>query len=71
MSVSVSVPMEPDIVPSLEEEEDYNSLWEIANVAFEELKSGENAKNLNKEKKITCKHLNVCEDVCLDCGVCL
>ena len=66
--MSVSVPMEPDIVPSLEEK-DYNS-QEIANVAFEELKSEENAKS-NKEEKITCKHLNICEDVCVDCGVCL
>jgi len=68
--MSVSVPMEPDVVPSLEEE-DYNSLWEIANVAFEELKTEENAKNHKKEEKITCKHLNACEDVCVDCGVCL
>jgi transcription initiation factor TFIIIB Brf1 subunit/transcription initiation factor TFIIB len=68
--MSVSVPMEPDVVPSLEEV-DYNSLWEIANVAFEELKSEDNAKNPKKEEKITCKHLNVCEDVCVDCGVCL
>jgi len=70
MSVSLSVPMEPDIVTSLEEE-DYNSLWEIANVAFEELKSEENALNPKKDKKITCKHKNICEDVCVDCGVCL
>uniref|UniRef100_A0A6C0LG32 Transcription factor TFIIB cyclin-like domain-containing protein n=1 Tax=viral metagenome TaxID=1070528 RepID=A0A6C0LG32_9ZZZZ len=62
--------MEPDIVTSLEEE-DYNSLWEIANVAFEELKSEENALNPKKDKKITCKHKNICEDVCVDCGVCL
>ena len=68
--MSVSVPMEPDFVPSLEEE-DYNSLWEIANVAFEELKSEENAKNPKNEEKKTCKHKNICEDVCVDCGACL
>jgi len=68
--MSVSVPMEPDIVPSLEEE-DYNSLWEIANVAFDELKSEENAKNPKKKEKKMCKHKNICEDVCMDCGVCL
>ena len=68
--MSVNVPMEHDIVPSLEEE-DYNSLWEIASVAFEELKSEENAKNTKKEDKMTCKHNNICEDVCMDCGICL
>ena len=68
--MSVSVPMEPDIVPSLEEE-DYNSLWEIANVAFDELKLEENAKNQKKDEKITCKHKNTCEDVCVYCGACL
>jgi len=35
--MSVSVPMEPDIVPSINEE-DYSALWEIANVAFDDLK---------------------------------
>ena len=71
--MNVSVPMEPDesnIVPSLEEI-DYNSLWEIADVAFEELKSEEKLKNPKKEEIITCKHKNICEDVCVDCGVCL
>jgi transcription initiation factor TFIIIB Brf1 subunit/transcription initiation factor TFIIB len=60
--------MEPDIVPLVEE--DYNSLWEIANLAFEELKSEENFKKPPKEN-ITCRHVNICEDVCTDCGACL
>jgi transcription initiation factor TFIIIB Brf1 subunit/transcription initiation factor TFIIB len=69
--MSVNVPMEPNIVPALEEE-DYNSLWEIANIAFEELKT-ENIKNKSKKEEDTfqCKHLNICEDVCADCGLCL
>ena len=68
--MSESVPMEPYVVPNLKEE-DYNSLWEIADFAFEELKLEENSKNPKKEEIETCKHINICEDVCNDCGVCL
>lgn len=48
----------------------YNALWEIADIAFEELKIEEKLKN-NKNNKNDCKHLNIIEDVCTDCGACL
>lgn len=62
-------------VPDLEE--DYNSLWEIANLAFEELKIEENknltSNNKNSNDKCTnkCEHKIICEDVCTVCGACL
>jgi transcription initiation factor TFIIIB Brf1 subunit/transcription initiation factor TFIIB len=64
-------------VPSLEEdtylEEDYNSLWEIANLAFEELKVEEKQNLESNKNKFTnkCEHKFVCEDVCTECGACL
>lgn len=51
------------------DENDYNTLWEIADVAFEELKSEE--KTIETKLNNVCKHKNICEDVCIDCGVCL
>lgn len=61
-------------VPNLEE--DYNSLWEIADLAFEELKIEEkqnDTKNSKQEKyeKDKCKHEFLCDDVCTQCGACL
>ena len=53
-------------------EQDFSSLWEIADIAFEELKTEENLEKKEKEEeKITCKHINTCEDICVDCGACL
>jgi transcription initiation factor TFIIIB Brf1 subunit/transcription initiation factor TFIIB len=51
-------------------EGDFNSLWEIADLAFEELKI-ENKKNDQIKTEITCEHKFICEDVCTECGVCL
>ena len=65
-----SVPMEPDFVP---EDDDYSSLWEIADLAFDELKR-ENNKNKPEIKKafdIDCNHIYLCEGVCTKCGVCV
>ena len=56
-------------VPGLEE--DYNSLWESADLAFEELKTEERLKNPIVKKENTCEHKFVCEDVCTQCGACL
>ena len=63
------------------ENDDYNSLWEIADLAFEELKVEEKSKkekskkeimdNKYKEKEIICKHKQICEGVCMQCGSCL
>ena len=54
-------------------EDQYSHLWEIANIAFDELKREEEELKQKKTKKNTncCKHLNICEDVCNDCGVCM
>lgn len=54
-------------------ETDYNSLWEIADLAFEELKietKNNEIKQNNKEQINTCKHKFICEDVCTECGEC-
>jgi transcription initiation factor TFIIIB Brf1 subunit/transcription initiation factor TFIIB len=57
--------------------ENYTSLWEIADLAFEELKI-EEMEEKTKEKTvkthnpvITCEHKNVCENICTECGLCL
>jgi len=68
--MSVSVPMEPDIVPSINEE-DYSALWEIANVAFDDLKLEANINISQKKNNKICKHINICEDVCVNCGACI
>ena len=55
-------------------EEDYNSLWEIADLAFEELKTEEENKQKESDKgkkPIKCQHKYICEDVCTECGLCL
>lgn len=59
--------MESEGVPN------YNNLWEIANLAFDELKKEElkEKKIETKKNKNCCPHLNICEDVCIDCGVCI
>ena len=60
--------MESEDVPN------YNNLWEIANLAFDELKKDElkeKEKIETKKNKNCCSHLNICEDVCIDCGVCI
>ena len=52
---------------------DYDSLWQIANMAFEQLKEEEQETNkqyinLNNNE---CNHDLTCEDVCIKCGACL
>ena len=47
-----------------------NDLWQIADLAFETLKE-EELKNKPKCKNNNCKHEITCEDVCVECGVCL
>jgi len=46
--------------------ENYDSLWEIANEAYEQLKETE---AVNNPKEIECEHI-YCEDVCEKCGAC-
>lgn len=57
--------MEPNIA-SLE---DYDSLWKIADEAFEQLKEMESINN-PKKKKNECDHVFMCDGVCDKCGVC-
>jgi transcription initiation factor TFIIIB Brf1 subunit/transcription initiation factor TFIIB len=52
-------------------QEDYNSLWEIANLAFEELKEEEKLNTPTIKSKDSCEHKLICEDVCTQCGACL
>ena len=58
----------------LENDDDFNSLWQIADLAFEEFKEEESKKRKeeNKEKciNIECDHEFNYEFVCIKCGVC-
>lgn len=50
--------------------DDFDSLWQIANIAFEELKEEETSKQPAKLNSFECNHELNCEDVCIKCGVC-
>ena len=63
---------------SLVDTDDFNSLWQIANIAFEELKEEEIKKEqesdstkISKFNHLKCNHELNCEDVCIKCGACL
>ena len=58
---------------SIVDTNDFNSLWQIADMAFEELKEEEIKKEQkSSSKKISdCNHELNCEDVCIKCGACL
>lgn len=63
-SLSNKVPMEQNIAST----EDYSSLWDIADLAFEQLKE-EN--KIEKPKKDECIHKLQSDGVCTKCGACL
>ncbi len=52
----------------MDNDDEYHNLWEIANYAFDELKKEKEEENM---QTTCCKHLNMCEGVCTDCGVCI
>ena len=52
--------------------DDYDSLWEIADLAFEEFKDKKEVSKPREDLNSKgCNHGNVCEGVCMDCGLCL
>lgn len=52
--------------------DDYDSLWEIADLAFEEFKDKKEVSKPREDLNLkSCNHSNVCEGVCMDCGLCL
>ena len=63
----------------MEELDDISSLWEIANIAFEELKEKEQKEQKEQKKQKeqkcngtdTCNHKLNCENVCEKCGACM
>lgn len=74
--------MDSECIINVPENDDYNSLWEIADVAFEELKIEEIRKkeielksSINSKKQynksIICEHKEIREGVCTYCGCCL
>lgn len=73
--------MDLECIHNVPENDDYNSLWEIADLAFEELKEEElkekekETKSKSSKKKynmdITCEHKEIREGICISCGCCL